>query len=95
VTRFVTLSTYFFFFHGFIDVYIYDLYFDGIDDDDKHIGDFDAFSPGHSQYLAFFFDGGGHGELGDKERYPFCSIDFRYIFFYSIHILTLVTEAYD
>jgi len=33
-----------------------------IDIDDEH-GDFDAFSPRRSQYLAFFFDG---GELGDK-----------------------------
>jgi len=45
---------------------LYDLYFDGIDDDDEHVGDFDAFSPGHSQYLAFSFDGGELGGLGDK-----------------------------
>jgi len=64
---------------------LYDLYFDGIDDnddddddnDDEHVGDFDAFSPGHSQYLAFSFDGDGLGGLGNKERYPFRSIDFR------------------
>ena len=55
----------------------YDLYFDGIDDDDEHVGDFDAFSPGHSQYLAFCFDGGGLDRLGDNGWYPFRSIDFR------------------
>jgi len=64
---------------------LYDLYFDGIDDnddddddddnDDEH--DFDAFSPGHSQYLAFSFDGGGLGNLGNKGWYPSRSIDFR------------------
>ena len=44
---------------------LYDLYFDDIDDiDDEHVGDFDAFSPGHSQYLAFFFDNGGLGDNG-------------------------------
>ena len=70
----------------FSGVYIYDLYFDAIDDDDdddddddeEHVGDFDAFSPGHSQYLAFSFD--GLGGLGDKGRYPFRSIDFRCIY---------------
>jgi len=42
---------------------LYDLYFDGIDDDDEeHVGDFDAFSQGHSQYLAFSFVGGGFGD---------------------------------
>jgi len=76
--------------HEFINVYIfYDLYFDDIDDDDddddddnddEHVGDIDAFSPEHSQYLAFFFDGGGLGGLGDKGRYPFRSIDFRCIY---------------
>jgi len=52
----------------------YDLYFDSSDDidDDEHIGDFDTFFPGHSQYLAFFFDG-----LGDKGWYPFRSMDFQ------------------
>jgi len=35
------------------------------------------FPPKHSQYLAFSFDGGGLGGLGDKGRYPFRSIDFR------------------
>ena len=57
----------FFFLHEFINVYIYDLYFDAIDDDDddeEHIGDFDTFSPGYSQYLAFSF--GGFGRLGNK-----------------------------
>jgi len=73
---------------------LYDLYFDGIDDDDEHVGDFDAFSLGHSQYLAFSFDGGGLDGLDDKvllllDRFSL------YIFFYSIHVLTLVTEAYD
>jgi len=47
-------------------IILYGLYFDGLD---KHVGDFDAFSPGHSQYLAFSFDGGGLNELGDKGRY--------------------------
>ena len=69
------LRTFFFFFSG---VYIYDLYFDAIDDDDdddeEYVGDFDAFFPGHSQYLALSFD--GLGRLGDK-GYPFRSIDFR------------------
>jgi len=73
------LRTCFFYFSG---VYTYDLYFDTIDndddDDEEHVGDFDAFSPGHSQYLAFSFD--GLGGLGDKGRYPFRSIDFRYIY---------------
>ena len=59
---------------------LYDLYFDGIDDDDEHVGDFDAFSLEHSQYLAFSFDGGGLGGLGEKRRYPFRSIDFRCIY---------------
>jgi len=46
------------------------LYFDGIDDiDDEHVGDFDAFSPGYSQYLTFSFDGGGLGGLGDEGQY--------------------------
>jgi len=37
---------------------LYGLYFDGIDDiHNEHIGDFDTFSLGHSQYFAFFFDG--------------------------------------
>jgi len=60
---------------------LYDLHFDGFDDvdDDEHIGDF-AFSPGHSQYLAFSFNGGRFGGLGNKGRYPFCSIDFRRIY---------------
>jgi len=41
--------------------------FDGIDDiDDEHVGDFDAFSLGHSQYLAFSFDGSGLDKFGDK-----------------------------
>jgi len=60
---------------------LYDLYFDGIDDvDDEHVGDFNAFSPGHSQYLAFSFDGGGFDGLGDKGWYSFRSINFRYIY---------------
>ena len=60
---------------------LYDLYFDGMDDvDDEHIGDFDAFSPGHSQYLAFSFDGGGLGEPGNNGWCPFCSIDFWRIY---------------
>jgi len=62
---------------------LYDLYFDGIDDidddDDEHVGDFNAFFPGHSQYLAFSFDGGGLGGLGDKRQYPFQSIFDVYI----------------
>ena len=67
----------------FSDVYIYDLYFDAIDnddddDDEEHVDDFDVFSPGHFQYLAFSFD--GLGGLGDKGRYPFRSIDFRCIY---------------
>jgi len=37
---------------------LYDLYFDGIedndDDDQEHVGDFDAFSPGHSPNLSLF-----------------------------------------
>ena len=58
----------------------YNLYFDGIDVDDEHIDDFDAFSPGHSQYLVFSFDGGGLDGLGDNGQYPFRSIDFRRIY---------------
>ena len=59
---------------------LYDLYFDGIDNvDDEDIGDFGAFSPGHSQYLTLSFDGGGLGRPGDKGRYPFCSIFGVYI----------------
>jgi len=68
---------YVFFCHEFINVYtFYDLYFNGIDDDDndvdddddddEHVGDFDAFSPEHSQYFAFSFDSGGLGRLDDK-----------------------------
>ena len=40
----------------------YGLYFDSIDDDDdkEHVDDFNAFSPGHSQYLAFSFNGNGN-----------------------------------
>jgi len=48
----------------------------------RNVSDFDAFSPGHSQYLTFFFDGGGLGRLsglGDKERYPLRSIFDVYI----------------
>jgi len=87
--RHVFLRT--FFCHEFINVYtFYDLYFDGDDDNgDEHIGDFDAFSPEHSQYLAFSFDGGGLGDKGPLDRIS------MYIFFYSIHVLTLVIEAYD
>ncbi|EGI69771.1 hypothetical protein G5I_01465 [Acromyrmex echinatior] len=49
---------------------LYDLYFDGIDDvGDEHVGDFDAFSPGYSQYLAFSFEGGGLGGLGDNGQF--------------------------
>jgi len=66
---------------------LYFLYFDGIDDDNddedddnEHVGDFDAFFPEHSQYLAFSFDGGGLGGLGDKGWYIFRSIDFRCIY---------------
>jgi len=40
-----------------------DLYFDGVDDD-EHVGDFDAFSSGHSQYLAFSFVSGGFDDKG-------------------------------
>ena len=68
----------------------YDLYFDGIDDDEhvgnfddvdeEHVGDCDAFSPGHSQYLAFSLNDGGLGGPGDKGRYPLRSIDFRCIY---------------
>jgi len=40
------------------------------------MSDFDTFSPGHFQYLAFSFDGGGgFGGLGDKRWYFFCSIN--------------------
>ena len=86
-------------------------YFDNDDDDDdddeyvcdfddvdeEHVGDFDAFSPEHSQYRAFSLDGGGLGGPGDKGRCPLRSIDFRYIsiFFYTIHVLSLVIEIYD
>jgi len=36
----------------------YGLYFDINGDDNKeHVGDFDAFFPGHTQYLAFSLDG--------------------------------------
>jgi len=67
--------------HEFINVYtFYDLYFNGIDDDDndvdddddddddddEHIGDFDAFSPEHSQYFAFSFDSGELDRFDDK-----------------------------
>ncbi|KYM83815.1 hypothetical protein ALC53_05752, partial [Atta colombica] len=49
---------------------------DDDDDDDDHVGDFDAFSSEHSQYLAFSFDGGG---LGDKGRFHiFVNIVFKY-----------------
>jgi len=61
---------------------LYDLYFDGIDDD-EHVGDFDVFSPGHSQYLAFSFDGGGLGGLGDKVPLSLDRFS-MYIFFYSM-----------
>ena len=65
--------------------------FDSTDDvdDEEYNGDFDAFSPGHSQYLTFSFDGDELGELGDKGWYS--SIFNTYIFFYSIHVLLLVT----
>jgi len=67
---------------------LYDLYFDGIDDvdDDEHVGDFDAFFSGHSQYLTFSFDGGGLGRLDNK---GFLSLDrfSMYIFFYSIYVV--------
>ena len=33
---------------------------------DEHVGDFDAFSPRHSQYLTFSFDGDGFGGFGNK-----------------------------
>ena len=61
----------------------YGLYFDGIDDidDEEHVGDFDAFSSRHSQYLAFSLDDGGLSGPGDKGRYPWPhSIDFRCIY---------------
>jgi len=53
--------------------------------------DFDAFSPEHSQYLAFSFDGDGLGDKGSLSLDRFS----MYIFFYSIHVFMLVTEAYD
>jgi len=34
---------------------------------DDDIGDFNAFFPRHSQYLAFFLDDSGLGGHGDKE----------------------------
>jgi len=69
----------------------HDLYFNSIDDVDEHVGDFDAFSPGHSQYFPFSFDNG----LATR-TYPFSLDRFStYIFFYSVHVLTLVIEAYD
>ncbi|KYN36519.1 hypothetical protein ALC56_09114 [Trachymyrmex septentrionalis] len=47
----------------------YGLYFDGIDniDDEEHVCDFDAFTPGHSQYLAFSLDGDGLGGQGTSK----------------------------
>jgi len=56
--------------------------------------DFDAFSPEHSQYLAFSFDDDGLGGLGDKGSLSLDRFS-MYIFFYSIHVFMLVTEAYD
>ena len=76
---------------------LYGLYFDGnIDgvDNDEHVGHFNAFSSEHFQYLAFSFDGGGLGGLGDKVRLLLDQFS-AYIFFYSVHVLSLVTEAYD
>jgi len=55
----------------------HDLYFDSIDDVDEHVGDFDAFSPGHSQYFPFSFD---NGLGGLATRTLFRSIDFRHIY---------------
>jgi len=54
------------------------------------IDDFDVFSPEHSQYLAFSFDGGGL----DGHDIPFARFS-TYIFFYSVRVLTFATEAYD
>ena len=62
-----------------------------IDDIDDEHGDFDAFSP-RPQYLAFFFDG---GELDDKGPLLLDWFSAYTIFFYSVHVLTLVIEVYD
>jgi len=57
----------------------YGLYFRGIDDK-EHVGDFDSFLSGHSQYLTFFLDGNRFGRSGDDT--PFARLIFEYIFFY-------------
>ena len=70
-TRFIE-SFYVFFYFLFLFaslsmLILYDLYFDGIDNiGDEHVGDFDALSPGYSQYLPFSFKGGGLGRLGNN-----------------------------
>jgi len=79
----------------FINVYILWFIFRwhiDVDDDDEHIGDFDAFSPEHSQYLAFSLRWRWTWRQGTALSFDRFSM---YIFFYSIHVLTLVTEAYD
>jgi len=98
-TTYFLASFYVFSLFASLSIFIfYGLYFHGIDDvDDEHIGDFDVFSPKHSQYLAFFFDDDGLGGLEDK-GIPFAQSIFGiyiYSFTWSNAVLTLVTEVYD
>jgi len=63
----------------------------------RNVGDFVAFSPEHSQYLTFFFDGSGLVDLVDlvtRNDIP-CARFSMYIFIYSIHVLLLVIKIYD
>jgi len=77
------MSFYVFYLFVSLSIFIlYYLYFDGIDDvDDEH---FDAFSSGHSQFLAVSFDGSRLGGLGDKVPLSLDRFS-KYIFFYSVH----------
>jgi len=72
----------------------YGLYFDSIDKYWRLLLLFPYF-----QYLVFSFDGDELDEFGDKGRYPFarfsCTSSFVCLFFYSVHVLTFITEAYD
>jgi len=58
------------------------VYFDSIDDvdDEEHNGDFDAFSPGHSQYLTFSFDCDELGGLRQTWQQGIILFDFRCIY---------------
>jgi len=79
----------------FINVYtFYDLYFDGINDDDndddEHVGDFDAFSPKTFSISRFFLRWRWTWRTWRQRTVPFPLDRFSYIFFYSIHVLTLL-----